>query len=444
MIVVHKFPAKLSAPAETSANAILEALVHVWNTLRGDKFWYYQEWGTSLSYPDLCSRLKARQNEGELLASTTCIFSQTAQQMAKRLSQSFKAWLKGDARCPRYKKDYQLIEYPQAGWGIIQENSRFYLELSKIGKIEFFPHRKFDFKKVKRVYLRKDSDTAWSVGLVYDDKLPPQGMVSDAVELAKIESAFTVQEMAKLAEIDKLLQEGKLDIQGYDWGVSELLTDAEGIKTLNPKFIQSSADKVASQNRKLAKATTALEAGLAVFKAVATPCAKDWRALQGLQKRVRTAKRNISRTWEDIANAKKDFLHKLSLALVRKHDVLVLEKLSTREMLEKAPWKSLVKRLTDGLHSQLITYCSYKAVRHGTLLWMINPRNTSRECSECHSINYRLGMKPGKWHCPHCGSVHDRNHNAGINIKARGLTSLSATLMGLFGTAGEHSRCPAF
>ncbi|MFV2094123.1 zinc ribbon domain-containing protein [Micromonospora sp. LOL_014] len=44
---------------------------------------------------------------------------------------------------------------------------------------------------------------------------------------------------------------------------------------------------------------------------------------------------------------------------------------------------------------------------------------STRMCSDCGRINERMALNVRSWVCP-CGSLHDRDVNAAINIKAAG------------------------
>ncbi len=49
----------------------------------------------------------------------------------------------------------------------------------------------------------------------------------------------------------------------------------------------------------------------------------------------------------------------------------------------------------------------------------VNPAFTSKECHVCGSINEELTCDVRMWTCENCGSVHDRDINAAINILNR-------------------------
>ncbi len=41
---------------------------------------------------------------------------------------------------------------------------------------------------------------------------------------------------------------------------------------------------------------------------------------------------------------------------------------------------------------------------------------SSKTCSACGSVNRDLTLADRTWDCPECGTPHDRDENAGINL----------------------------
>lgn len=53
----------------------------------------------------------------------------------------------------------------------------------------------------------------------------------------------------------------------------------------------------------------------------------------------------------------------------------------------------------------------------GHLLLEVNSIDTSKNCSNCNYIYHELKVGEKQWKCPECGTEHDRDHNATLNIK---------------------------
>ena len=63
----------------------------------------------------------------------------------------------------------------------------------------------------------------------------------------------------------------------------------------------------------------------------------------------------------------------------------------------------------------------YKAEFHGREFIKVPPHNTSKKCSCCGKLNSVLSLADRSWICDGCGTKHDRDVNAAINIRERGL-----------------------
>ena len=63
------------------------------------------------------------------------------------------------------------------------------------------------------------------------------------------------------------------------------------------------------------------------------------------------------------------------------------------------------------------------ASREGVCYLEVPAPYTSKKCSECGTLNKKLGAEP-EWTCSECGVVHDRDINAAVNIARKGLEEL--------------------
>src|SRR5665647_1411643 len=127
---------------------------------------------------------------------------------------------------------------------------------------------------------------------------------------------------------------------------------------------------------------------------------------------------------ERIANRRKDFAHQLSRAWVDRFGQIAFEKLNGKNMLQD---HRLAKSISDAAWNQLIQYTTYKAENAGRVVVLVDPRNTSKQCSGCGTmVEKSLAVRVHA--CPVCGLVMDRDENAANNILRLGLESLGYAL----------------
>ena len=112
----------------------------------------------------------------------------------------------------------------------------------------------------------------------------------------------------------------------------------------------------------------------------------------------------------------KDINHKVSKSVVdfakSTSSAIVLEDLGTirkgkaRKYTEKSQWS----------YFQLDAMIRYKAALFGIPVFYVDPRNTSKCCSRCGTINSPNGKR---FECSNCGHIDHRDVNAGFNIAKR-------------------------
>ena len=139
----------------------------------------------------------------------------------------------------------------------------------------------------------------------------------------------------------------------------------------------------------------------------------------------RTKRRKaIQHIHQRIADRRKDFAHQKSRELVNSFGFMAFEDLRIKSMLQN---HRLAKSISDAAWSQLITYTTYKAENAGRVVVLVEPRNTSKQCSCCGAmVEKSLDVRVHE--CPECGFTMDRDQNAAINILRLGLESLGYSL----------------
>jgi putative transposase len=134
------------------------------------------------------------------------------------------------------------------------------------------------------------------------------------------------------------------------------------------------------------------------------------------------ARLKVARMHEKIANQRSDFQHKLSRSLVDNHDAIILESLNIKGMIKN---HHLAKSISDAGWSEFMRQIKYKADWAGkTVIEISQWEPSSKTCHSCGHKLDKLTLGIREWACPRCGSVHDRDINAAINIKALGMDQL--------------------
>ena len=139
----------------------------------------------------------------------------------------------------------------------------------------------------------------------------------------------------------------------------------------------------------------------------------------------------LARAHERVTNVRRDFCHKLSRNLVDRYDTIVLEKLAITNMTRSAKGTvdkpgtnvsakaGLNREILNAGWSILHTLILEKAECAARTIIEINPRNTSRECSACGTIDALSRRSQADYRCTACGHSENADINAAKVIKKR-------------------------
>lgn len=139
-------------------------------------------------------------------------------------------------------------------------------------------------------------------------------------------------------------------------------------------------------------------------------------------------KAKISRIHQKAANARKDYLHKLSTEIAKSHGVVKVEKLRVRNMSASAKGTveepgsnvrakaTLNKSILDQGWSMFATMLSYKLAERGAQFAEVDPAYTSQTCSCCGTIDKASRKDQATFECSHCGHAENADTNAARNI----------------------------
>jgi putative transposase len=133
-----------------------------------------------------------------------------------------------------------------------------------------------------------------------------------------------------------------------------------------------------------------------------------------------------------IANQRKDMLHKFSTKLVNENAAVFVGNVSSAKLVKT----KMAKSTLDAGWSMLKTMLEYKSHQAGVVFLEVNEAYSTQTCSCCGSISLgspkgRAGLGISKWTCSDCGTTHDRNVNAAVNICATGHRRLAVGIPAL-------------
>ncbi len=183
-------------------------------------------------------------------------------------------------------------------------------------------------------------------------------------------------------------------VAGIDLGIKDFAVTSGGQKIPSPRKLARREQALARYQRRLA------------------------RCQRGSANQAK-ARAKVARAHRKVRASRADSLHRTSTALVRDHDVIVIEDLAVHNMVRN---RSLAKAIRDcgwGTFRQLIEYKAARAGRHLIVIGRWYP--SSKRCSACGHLLAALSLNTRTWQCPSCRTRHDRDINAAQNIRAAGL-----------------------
>lgn len=344
MIIVHRFHIEPTKEQEQKLVQTLAFCRQLYNAALEQREICYRQRGQSPSCTAQKNELPALKKE---LPEYKQVNAQVLQDCLQRLDTSFERFFDGLAGYPHYKDrdHYRSFTYPQA-----DKQDHFkrpgHIYLPKIGYVKLKAHFAFDPATVSHINV-KYHNGKWYVNLTSE-----------------------IQETEAVEIINQV---------GIDVGLLTFAALSDGTKIDNPKYFRKSEKKLARWQRRLS------------------------RKKKGSNNREK-AKVKVTRLHDQIANQRRDFLHKASCGIVRQYDLIAVEDLSIRNMIQN---HHLSKSIADAGWGTFIRYLEYKCRKYGKTFVKVLARGTSQTCICGADVPKALSVRIHD--CPECGFVADRD-----------------------------------
>lgn len=338
----------------------------VYNHWLDRKIKQYEEDKTSVMYT-VCAKEMAEKKKTEEYAFLKEVDSVSLQQSLRHLDTAFQNFFKqpktGFPRFKSKKRNKNSYSTVCINGNITISNG--YLKLPKIGQVRLKQHRQIpkDYK-IKSVTVSQT----------------PSGKYYASI----------------LCEYENQVQTAELkDFLGLDFSMKELYKDSNGNKPCYPRYYRQAEKRLKREQRKLS-----------LMKKGSSNRNKQ---------RIKVAKLH-----EKVANQRKDFLHKQSRQIANAYDCVCIENLDMKAMSQAL---NFGKSVSDNGWGMFIKFLQYKLEEKGKRLIKVDKFFASSQiCSVCGYKNSETkNLSIRAWDCPKCGTHHDRDINAAINIKNEGM-----------------------
>ena len=302
----------------------------------------------------------------------------------------------------------------------------------KIGKYPKFKKRgiKDSFRMYSDVFETKDN-SIWIPKLGWVRMAQPlrfsgkllYGTISRKVDKWFISISVEIQDKTPVYNDNGLIALSENQAVGVDLGVSNLVTLSNGNKIEGIKAYKSAKGKLRRRQKDLSRKVGSKKG-------------------QKKSKNYQKAQIKLGRAYDRVFNLRNDQLHKITSMLTKQYAIIGIEDLNVSGMLKNY---RLAGSIQDMSFYEFRRQLDYKAKETGSKIIVADRFfPSSKTCSSCGGINKELRLSDRRWVCSDCGTEHDRDVNAAINLKnnAVGVTvSACGDFLEVISSMKQESSC---